>query len=165
MDIDLRLYRFIDILSDELEMAPVRPGYARLTLASEGSESKMPFPQRNKKLVAARTQNSGSFVPLQFPPSPMMVFAIRVELTHDVPVQCAHDADPGQHRRAALQGPSAIAGKETAPASTLRLPLIGPLHAPGPHPRLLGPFHLEILLKQKSFPRGNVFKPRGSQHV
>jgi hypothetical protein len=39
---------------------PRRPGYARLALASEGGDSKLLFRQRNKKLVAARTQNSGN---------------------------------------------------------------------------------------------------------
>jgi hypothetical protein len=41
----------------------------------------MPFPQRNKKLVAARTQNAGSFVPLQFPLSPMMARQSHVPFT------------------------------------------------------------------------------------
>jgi len=57
---------------------PLSPRFARLALASEGGESKTPFPQRNKKLVAARTQNSGSIVPLQLPLSPMRVFAIGI---------------------------------------------------------------------------------------
>jgi hypothetical protein len=60
----------------------------------------MPFPQRNKKLVAARTQNAGSFVPLQFPLSPMMVFAIGIEHANDVAVERFHDADARHHCRA-----------------------------------------------------------------
>jgi hypothetical protein len=42
------------------ENAPSAPVNVRLTLASEGGDSKMPFPQRNKKLVAARIHNSGN---------------------------------------------------------------------------------------------------------
>jgi hypothetical protein len=37
---------------------PVRPGYGRLALASEGRESKSLFQQRNKKVVASRAHNS-----------------------------------------------------------------------------------------------------------
>jgi hypothetical protein len=38
------------------ENGPVRPGFHRIALASEGGESKLLFRQRNKKVVAARTQ-------------------------------------------------------------------------------------------------------------
>jgi hypothetical protein len=38
---------------------PVRPGYGRLALASEGGESKLLFHRRNKKVVATRTHGSG----------------------------------------------------------------------------------------------------------
>jgi hypothetical protein len=37
---------------------PVRPGYGRLALASEGREPKLLFDRRNKELVAARTHNT-----------------------------------------------------------------------------------------------------------
>ena len=46
--------------------------------------------------------SDGSFVPSQLPFSPMRSFAIRVELTHDVPVQRPHDANPRKHRRPAI---------------------------------------------------------------
>ena len=45
---------------------PVRPGYGRLALASEGVESKLLFHQRNKQIVAGRTL----FIPFQLPLSP-----------------------------------------------------------------------------------------------
>jgi hypothetical protein len=48
---------------------PVRPGYGRLALASEGRESKLLFHQRNKQIVAGRTL----FIPFQLPLSPMRV--------------------------------------------------------------------------------------------
>ena len=41
------------------------------------------------------------FVPLQLPLSPMMGLAIWIELANVVAVQCPHDADPREHRRAA----------------------------------------------------------------
>jgi hypothetical protein len=40
-------------------------------------------------------------IPCQFPPTPMMVFAIGIEDTLDVSVQRSHNADPREHRRAA----------------------------------------------------------------
>jgi hypothetical protein len=43
-------------------------------------------------------------VPLQLSLSPMMLFAGRFEHALDVAVQCLHDADPRQHRRAAALG-------------------------------------------------------------
>jgi hypothetical protein len=38
------------------ENGPVRPGFRRIALASKGGESKLLFHQRNKEIVAARTQ-------------------------------------------------------------------------------------------------------------
>ena len=42
-----------------------------------------------------------SSIPRQFPPTPMMVFAIGIEHALDVAVQRSHDADAREHRRAA----------------------------------------------------------------
>jgi cold shock protein len=44
------------------ENGPVRPGFRRIALASEGGESKLLFRQRNKKVVATRTHGSASSV-------------------------------------------------------------------------------------------------------
>jgi hypothetical protein len=41
-------------------------------------------------------------IPLQLPLSPMRVFARGVELPHDMPVQCPHDADACHHGRTAM---------------------------------------------------------------
>src|SRR5258706_7500026 len=42
------------------------------------------------------------FVPLQFPLSPMRIFARRIEHPLDVPVQCPHNADARHHGRAVV---------------------------------------------------------------
>jgi hypothetical protein len=42
------------------------------------------------------------FLPLQFPLSPVRVFAIGIELPNDVTVQCPQDADARHHGRAVV---------------------------------------------------------------
>jgi hypothetical protein len=42
-----------------------------------------------------------AFVPLQLPPSPMLVFARWIEHARDVAVRCPRDANPRKHRRPA----------------------------------------------------------------
>src|SRR5216684_2637911 len=43
-----------------------------------------------------------SLVPLELPFSPMRVFARGIKRPFDVPVQCPHDTDAGEHRRPAI---------------------------------------------------------------
>jgi hypothetical protein len=83
------------------ENGPVRPGFRRIALASEGGESKLLFRQRNKKVVAARPHAEGysSRVSFRFPP---MRFLAVLELADVVAVKCPHDADTGEHRRPPL---------------------------------------------------------------
>jgi hypothetical protein len=49
-------------------MAPVCPGFRRLTLASEGRELKLLFHQRNKKVVSAGAQDRPAHDHLAFSP-------------------------------------------------------------------------------------------------
>jgi hypothetical protein len=58
-------------------------------------------------------------IPRQLPLSPMRVFAIWVERTHDVPVQSPHDADARHHRRSAV-----AFGDQDQGRATLALALI-----------------------------------------
>jgi hypothetical protein len=56
------------------------------------SSPKTSYPKATQRL---------SLFSLELPSPPMRVFPARVEHALDVPVQCPHDADPREHRRAA----------------------------------------------------------------
>jgi hypothetical protein len=42
-----------------------------------------------------------SSIACQFPPAPVVLFAIGIKYAFDVPVQRPHDANPREHRRSA----------------------------------------------------------------
>jgi hypothetical protein len=51
--------------------------------------------------VICRFLRQSSFVPLELPAPPMMLFAIGIEDALDVPVKRPHDTDARKHRRSA----------------------------------------------------------------
>jgi hypothetical protein len=57
-------------------------------------------PKRNKPAKHWGPTRASS-IPRRLPPSPMMVFAVRIKHALNVAVQRSHDADAGKHRRAA----------------------------------------------------------------
>jgi hypothetical protein len=56
-------------------------------------------PPRHRRVSKSGRCRAWSFVPLQFPLSPMLLFARRIEHPFDVSVQCPHHSDMRMHRR------------------------------------------------------------------
>jgi hypothetical protein len=71
-----------------------------------GGEGDPVAPSRLAEICSFRergdTRAGFSFVPLQLPLSPMGIFAIRIELAHDMTIQSPHDANARKHRRAVI---------------------------------------------------------------
>jgi hypothetical protein len=64
------------------------------------------------------TVSRQSLVPLRFPLPPMMVFAVRIEHTFRVPVQCPHDANPRKVRHDVTWACATTSGKVASRSAT-----------------------------------------------
>src|SRR5260370_42490050 len=83
-------------LKNEQYSAPVL-----LNLAAPHFGVKNYVPQSSRTAFPERDFRVGSSIPRQFPPAPMMLFAIGIKLPLNVAVQGPHDTDARKHRRAA----------------------------------------------------------------
>jgi hypothetical protein len=90
-----------DVLRSARATATARWGRCRLSIRVVSPERHTP--DAAPALDRAGARFVASLIPLQLPLAPMGLFPPRSEHTLLVPVQRPHDADPGEHRRAAAR--------------------------------------------------------------